>query len=218
VHGARPRACYRSAARPGIAPAWASQEKRLDDDDYEVEGAHEREVEKAVEKRDPMAQRIALMTAILSTIGAMVNYASGNAQTEALFLKNQSILRQSQASDQWAYYQSKSTKMHIAAASARLATDPAVRQSFVDERDAEDKSRHAVQAEAVRLQNESVRLAGESDAKLRPHERLALALGALQIGIALSAITVLTRRRWLLWGAGTAAAIGIASAVSALFV
>lgn len=188
------------------------------DDDYDVEGPHDKEVEEAAERRDPLAQRIALMTAILSTVGAIVNYASGNAQNEALFLKNESILKQSQASDQWAYYQSKSTKMHIADAAAKLASDPAVRQSFIAERDLEDKGRRLVQHEAQGLQDESRRLARESDLKLRPHEVLARALSFLQIGIALAAITVLTRRRWLLWGAAAAAAIGIAAAATAFLI
>lgn len=185
------------------------------DDDYDVEGPHDREVEEAAQRRDPLGQRIALMTAILSTVGAIVNYASGNAQNEALFLKNESILRQSQASDQWAYYQSKSTKSHIADAAARLATDAAVRQGFLAERDLEDKGRLAVQRQAQRLQDESRRLARESDLKLRPHEVLARSLSFLQIGIALAAITVLTRRRWLLWGATASAVIGIGAALAA---
>jgi hypothetical protein len=135
------------------------------DDDYELEGPHKREVEETAERRDPLAQRIALMTAALLTVGAIVNYASGNAQTEALFLKNESILRQGQASDQWAYYQSKSTKSHIADAAAKLASDPAVRQGFIAERDAEDKVRLAVQREANRLQNESRRLVRDPSAE-----------------------------------------------------
>lgn len=188
------------------------------EDDYDVEGPHDKEVEEAAERRDPLAQRIALMTAILSTVGAIVNYASGSAQNEALFLKNESILKQSQASDQWAYYQSKSTKLHIADAAAKLAADPAVRQGFIAERDAEDKGRIQVQHEAQALQDESRRLARESDIKLRPHEYLARALSFLQIGIALAAITVLTRRRWLLWGAAAAAAIGIAAAATAFLI
>lgn len=185
------------------------------DDDFEIEGPHDHAIEHAVERRDPLAQRIALMTAVLSTVGAIVNYASGNAQTEALVLKNQSILLQTRASDQWAYYQSKSTKSHIANGMAALATDSAVRQRFAAERDLEDKQRLHVQKEARRLEMESQRLARESDAKLRPHERLALSLGFLQIGIALAAITVLTRRRWLLWGAASAALIGVGAAASA---
>jgi hypothetical protein len=51
-----------------------------------------------------LAQRIALMTAILATIGTLISYQSGSAQNEAMFLKNQSILKQAEASDQFACF------------------------------------------------------------------------------------------------------------------
>jgi Domain of unknown function (DUF4337) len=189
----------------------------MDDDDYEVPGSpHEEALEEAAERgRDRLAQRVALMTAILSTVGALINYQSGNAQTEAMFLKNESILKQAQASDQWAYYQARSTKAHIAGVAAALAAEPALRQRFVEERDKEDKARIEVQRVAAKLQEESRTLAAASEAKLRPHERLALALSCVQIAVALAAITVLTRRRWLLWGVGCAALAGFGAAVSA---
>jgi hypothetical protein len=174
-------------------------------------------VEEASEKeRDGLAQRIALMTAVLATIGALISYQSGTAQTEAMFLKNQSILKQAEASDQWAFYQAKSTKGHIAAATAALATSPDVKARFLAEAEKENKEKAEVQAEARKLQNESKKLGEESEAKLRPHERLALALTFIQIAVALAAITVLTKRRWLLWGSVGAAATGIIAAIAAL--
>jgi len=186
------------------------------DDDYDIPTPHEHALEEAAERgSDRLAQRVALMTAILSTAGALINYQSGNAQTEAMFLKNESILKQGQASDQWAYYQAKATKAHIADAAAALATVPAVRERFIGERNKEDRERAEVQRAAERLEADSRRLAGESDAKLRPHERLALALSCVQVAVALAAITVLTRRRWLLWGAGCAALAGFVAAISA---
>lgn len=191
----------------------------MDDDDYEVPSPHEHALEEAAEReRDGLAQKVALMTAILSTVGALINYQSGNAQTEAMFLKNESILKQAQASDQWAYYQAKSTKAQIAGAAAALATEPAQRQRFADVRDKEDRARIGVQRTAEKLQEESRQLAAESDAKLRPHERLALALSCVQIAVALAAITVLTRRRWLLWGVGLSALAGFGAAASAFLV
>ena len=161
------------------------------EEEYEVPGPHEHAVEEATEKeRDGLTQRIALMTAILATIGALISYQSGNAQNEAMFLKNESILKQAQASDQWALYQAKSTKGHIAEATAALAI-------------------------ARQLEKQSRKLGEASEAKLRPHERLAMALTFIQIAVALAAITVLTRRRWLLWGSVSAAAAGILAAGSA---
>lgn len=188
------------------------------EEDYEVPSPHEHAVEEAVEKeKDSLAQKIALMTAVLATVGALVSYQSGSAQTEAMFLKNQSILKQAEASDQWAFYQAKSVKGHIAEAAAELATSAEVKARFIAQKEKEEKEKVEVQAEAKKLQAESRKLGEESEAKLRPHERLALALTFIQIAVALAAITVLTRRTWLLWGSVASAAVGIIAAVSAAF-
>lgn len=186
------------------------------EEDYEVPSPHEHAMEEAVEKDgQSLAQKIALMTAILATVGAVVSYQSGSAQNEAMFLKNQSILKQAEASDQWAFFQAKAVKSHIDDAAAALATDPEIKTRFLADKAKEDKEKVEIRAEAQKLQDESRKLGQESEAKLRPHERLALALSALQIAIALAAITVLTKRRWLLWGSVTFASIGILTAVSA---
>ncbi len=188
------------------------------EDEYEVPSPHEHALEEAVEKeRDGLTQKIALMTAILATVGALISYQSGSAQNEAMFLKNESILKQSQAGDQWAFYQAKSMKSHLDDAAAALAADPVVKARFLADKAKEDTERLEIQAEAKKLQAESRKLGEDSEAKLRPHERLALALTFLQIAIALAAITALTKRRWLLWGSVGSAAVGLVAAASAFF-
>jgi Domain of unknown function (DUF4337) len=187
------------------------------ENEYEVPSPHERAVEEAVEKeRDGLSQKLALMTAVLATVGALVSYQSGSAQNEAMFLKNESILKQAEASDQWAFYQAKSMKSHLDDATAALATDPQTKARFMADKAKEDSEKTQIQEEAKKLQAQSRKLGADSDAKLRPHERLALALTLLQIAIALAAITVLTKRRWLLWGSLASAVIGIVAAVTAL--
>lgn len=188
------------------------------ENEYEVPSPHEHALEEAVEKeRDGLTQKIALMTAILATVGALISYQSASSQNEAMFLKNESILKQAQASDQWAFYQAKSMKSHLDDATVALASDPEVKARFLAEKAKEDTERLEIQVEAKKLQAESRKLGEDSDAKLRPHERLALALTFLQIAIALAAITVLTKRRWLLWGSVGSAAIGLVAAASAFF-
>jgi hypothetical protein len=187
------------------------------EEEYEVPSPHEHAVETSAEKEGAgLSQKIALMTAVLATVGALVSYESGSAQNEAMFLKNQSILKQAEASDQWAFYQARSIKGHIDDATAALATDPAVKAQFLAQKVKEDAGKAEVQAEAQRLQAESRKLSQESEAKLRPHERLAMALTFIQIAIALAAITVLTKRRWLLWGSVASAASGIVIALTAV--
>src|SRR5476649_2550155 len=181
------------------------------DEDYEVPSPHEHAVEEKAE-HDGLAQKIALMTAILATVGALISYQSGSAQNEAMFLKNESILTQARASDQWALYQAKSTKGHIAEATA---ADPAVKAHFLADAAKEQHDKELVKADATKLGQESRELGERSEAKLRPHERLALALTFIQIAVALAAITVLTRKRWLVWGSVVAAAVGIGTSVYA---
>jgi len=158
------------------------------EDEYEVPSPHERELEEAVEKeRDGLTQNIALMTAILATIGALISYQSGSAQNEAMFLKNQSILKQAEASDQWAFYQAKSMKGHLDDAVAALSSTQEIKARYLADKKKQDREKAEVQAEAQKLQAESRKLGEESEAKLKPHERLALALTFIQIAIALAA-------------------------------
>lgn len=188
------------------------------EDEFEVPSPHEHAVEEQTENSsNRLAQKIALMTAVLATIGALISYQSGSAQTESMFLKNESILKQAEASDQWAFYQAKSMKGHLAEATMDTATSPEVRAKYSAQLARLEKEKAEIQIEAKKLQKESHRLGEQSEAKLRPHERLALAMTFIQIAVALAAITVLTRRIWLLWGSVAAAAVGLVAAVTAFF-
>ena len=56
----------------------------------------------------------------------------------------------------------------------------------------------------------------QSGAQLpHPHHRLAQSMMLVQIAISLASITVLTRRRWLLWVGGVAAVGGLSLTVMA---
>ncbi|MBI2800066.1 MAG: DUF4337 family protein [Gammaproteobacteria bacterium] len=186
------------------------------DDEYEVAGPHEHALEEVDDKRtDGLVQKVALMTAMLATIGALISYQSGSAQNEAMFLKNQSILKQAEASDQFAFYQAKSVKAHLDEAIASLSTERETKTHYLAIKKTEDEEKATILIDARKLQAESKKLGEESEARLKPHERLALALTLIQIAIALAAITALTRRRWLFWGSVTSAAAGIIVATTA---
>src|SRR5512141_583734 len=129
-------------------------------EEYEVPSPHEKAVEAAGESRfDSMVQRIALMIAVL------ISYHSGSAQNEAMFLKNQSILKQAEASDQFAFYQAKSVKSHIAEAVASVASAPETKARFHTAQAKEDTEKAAILVDAKRLQEESKALGEKSEAK-----------------------------------------------------
>jgi hypothetical protein len=183
------------------------------EEEYEGPKPHEEALEERAEG-DGFAQRVALMTAILATIGALFSYESGSAQNDAMFLKNESILRQAEASDRWAYYQAKSVKSHLDEIAASLATDAATKQRYSALGAREDEDKAKLQKEAEALEQQSKQLGEEAEATLKPHHRLSLGMTLVQIAVALAAITVLTRRRWLIWCSAAAALLGLGVAVS----
>ena len=85
-----------------------------------MHGVHEHAVEHQAHGGDSFAGRIAVMTAILSTVGALFSFQGGNEQNLALLEKNEAAIKQAQASDQWAYYQSKGNKQNLAELGAAL--------------------------------------------------------------------------------------------------
>src|SRR4051794_36826941 len=86
---------------------------------FHVHGPHDHAVEHA-SHADPFAGRIAVMTAIFATIGALFGYMAGATQNDALLFKNESAIRKTEASDQWNFYQAKSSKQNLAELGATL--------------------------------------------------------------------------------------------------
>src|SRR5215472_2705111 len=91
-------------------------------EEFEVRGAHEEALDHAAEAgaSDPFAGRIAVLTAILSTIGAVFGYQGGATQNEALLLKNEAGIHKTEAANQWAFYQAKAQREAIAELAAQL--------------------------------------------------------------------------------------------------
>lgn len=91
-------------------------------EEFEVRGAHDEALDHAAESgaSDQFAGRIAVMTAILSTVGAVFGYEGGATQNEALLLKNEAAIHKTEAANQWAYYQAKGQKEAIAELAAQL--------------------------------------------------------------------------------------------------
>lgn len=177
------------------------------DDEFEIPSEHEHAVEHAAEHGKPMGQEIALFSAVLATVGAIVSFLGGHTQNDALYYKNEAVLMKARASDDWAYFQSEEIKARLAQVAPAVTPDARSRQAV-------DVARYTLHAAALRSEAEdydrkSERANAESEKSLEPHIKLAIAMTFIQIAIALASITALTRRKWLLWGAFAAAAVGI---------
>ncbi len=164
---------------------------------FHVHGPHDHAVEHAAEHEGPgLGQQIAIFTAILATVGALVSYQGGATQNEAMLFKNEAVLKKAHASDQWGYYQAKSSKQHLMELAIVLA--PKDKTDFYRSQvEKYDKEKKEIKLQAEKLDQESIAADEASEHAMHPHHRLAQAMTLIQISISLASITVLTRRRWL---------------------
>ena len=172
-----------------------------------VHGAHDHAVEHAGHTPG-LGQQVAIFSAILATVGAVVSFLGGHTQNEALLYKNEAVLKKTEASNMWNYYQAKSTKQNLAEFAAGITTDPRAQEKFRSEVQRYATEKEGIKKQAEELEAKSKAADEMSQHALHPHERLAISMTLLQIAIALASITVLTQKRWLLYGAGLAAFVG----------
>jgi len=99
---------------------------------------------------------------------------------------------------------------------ATLVTQPDKVQFYQGETERYKKEQAEIKQAAEKLEAESKEWDQRSEEQMHLHHRWALAATAMQIAIALSAIALLTRRSWLVYGVYAVAAIGAAFGALAL--
>ena len=177
---------------------------------FHVHGPHDHELEHAAQhgERDSFAGMIAVMTAILATIGALFSYMGGATQANAGLYKNNAAIKKTEASNQWNYFQAKSTKQALAEQARDLAPEDK-KAAYQGKVDRYEREKNEIKAAADKLEAESKEWDLQSEAQMHLHHRWAQATTALQISIALAAIALLTRRKWLEWGMFGVAGLGV---------
>jgi len=182
-------------------------------DHFHAHGPHDHEVEHAAHSGDPFAGRVAVMTAIFATIGALFGYMAGATQNDALLFKNEAAIKKTEASDQWNFYQAKSSKQNLAELGATLTTGEQ-QAKYQKEVERYRKEKDEIMAEAKKLEEAAKDAGKKSDAEMHDHHRWAQAMTLIQIAIALAAITILTRIRSM--GIGAIVVAGASVALGAL--
>lgn len=174
---------------------------------FHVHGPHDHEVEHAAHGGDAFSSRIAVMTAILATIGALFGYMGGATQADAAMFKNNAAIKKTEASNQWNYYQAKSNKQNLAELAMVLpGVDKSKYKAEVERYKAE---KNEIKAAAEKLEAASHEFDVKSDKSMHEHHRWAQATTAIQVAIALAAITLLTRKKWLNYGSYGVGVVGV---------
>ncbi len=177
---------------------------------FHVHGPHDHELEHAAQHEpDGFAGRLAVTTAVIATIGALFAYQGGATQANAGLFKNNAAIKKTEASNQWNYYQAKSSKQNLAELAVELA--PESRKTFYVEEVKRYKVEKAeIMFAAKKLEDESTAWDKQSDEQIHQHHRWAQATTALQIAIAMAAIALLTKSKGLQYGVYGLSAVGSA--------
>ncbi|MES2159547.1 MAG: DUF4337 domain-containing protein [Pseudomonadota bacterium] len=184
-------------------------------DGFHVHGPHDHAVEHAAHGSDGFSNNIAVMTAILATVGATFGYLGGATQNDAALFKNNAAIDKTQAANSWNYYQAKSSKQNLAELAMSLpGIDPKKYEADMARYKSEKED---IKKDAEKWEESSKEWNHKSDEAMHEHHQWALATTAEQIAISLAAITLLTRKKWMMGLAYGVAGVGIALGAFAWF-
>ncbi|MDM0075536.1 DUF4337 domain-containing protein [Variovorax sp. J2P1-59] len=188
---------------------------------FHVHGPHDHELEHAgahgeadsgpassEHGRRSMTSQIAVCTAVIATVGAIFAYMGGLTQANAGLYKNNAGMKKTEASNQWNYFQSKSTKQALAEF-ARDTSPEERRQEWQKKVSRYEQEKGEILLVAQKLEADATDWDQRSEAQMHQHHRWAQATTALQVSIALAAMALLTRRKWLEWGMLAVAGVGL---------
>jgi len=184
---------------------------------FHVHGPHDHELEHAVEHAaeghhgvagGSMTNQIAMFTAVIATVGAIFAYMGGATQANAGLFKNNAALKKTEASNQWNYYQAKSSKQNLAELALVLVSDDK-KAGYAKEIDRYKGEKAEIKLAADKLEAEAQDWDRKSEEQMHQHHRWAQATTALQVSIALAAIALLTKKKWLEWGMFGVAGVGV---------
>jgi hypothetical protein len=182
---------------------------------FHVHGPHDHELEHAAQHEPKgLAGQLAVVTAVLATVGAIFAYMGGATQANAGLYKNDAAIKKTEASNQWNYYQAKSSKQNLSELAQELAPD-AKKSFYADEIKRYKTEKAEIKLAAEKLEAESKAWDDKSAEQMHQHHRWAQATTVLQIAIAMAAIALLTRKRWLEKLVFGASAVGIVLGVLA---
>jgi Na+/glutamate symporter len=184
---------------------------------FHVHGPHDHELEHAAQgghgddhggkKGGGSIAQIAVVTAIIATVGAIFGYMGGATQANAGLYKNNAAIKKTEASNQWNYFQSKSTKQSLAELARDLAPEDK-KATYQGKVDRYEKEKNEIKLAAEKLEADATSWDKQSDEQMHQHHRWAQATTLLQVSIAMAAIALLTKKKWVEYGMFALAGIG----------
>ena len=157
----------------------------------------------------PLTVPVSVTISILAVLVAGVTLLGHRAHTEELLL-------QSQATDQWAYYQAKNIRLHEVQAVADMlgALAPLDKEKAATVREKYVKEVERYNSDKEEISEKAKDLEKERDLVSRRADRFDGGEALLEVGLVICSITLLTKRRGFWFGGMLIGAVGVAMALT----
>ena len=175
---------------------------------------HAKHAAHAIAAGDTLTRDVAVAVAIMAVVAATIGGLQETESAHALGLKNEAVLLQAKASDQWSFFQAKSVKKNAYAIAAEQASSTASAK-FSERATRYADEEEKIQETAKKLEEQSHTRWEESDHHSHRQHTLTLGATLVHAAIAISSLAIFTRRRFALNGALLMGVGGVAVAALA---
>jgi hypothetical protein len=150
---------------------------------------HSEHAEHAAHERDPFVSNVSITIAVLAVLAAAAGSLESIEGDKAITASAEAVLHQDQATDSWTEYEADSLKRHLYTIASNAGGAHA------------DDYKKAVQDNAKKQ---------DSDGHEKRHDWLTGSATITEIGIAISTVAIITKRRLAWFGALGLGAVGLA--------
>ena len=168
---------------------------------------HHEHAEHAAHEHDPFTSLVAITVAVLAVLAATAGSLETVEGGLAITASSEAVLSQDKATDMWNEYEADSLKKHMygIAAEAGGPHEAEFRKTAKEQTKKQDE----IKKKATENEADRDRLIRESGAHEKRHHWLTGAATLIEIGIALSTVAIITKRRLFWLGAVGLGVVGI---------
>ena len=164
----------------------------------------EKQAQKDKELRDSWTKYVSLTLVCLAVLTAIATLKGGGFTTRTLKELNEATFQQAHASDQWSFFQAKSIKQNLYEIEGDLMPKDADAKAIEKvkakvEKYGKEKDEIMKEAKAHEVKRDGARTSAAKAAELSKDMGMAITL--FQISVALGGVCLITKKKWLWFGA-----------------
>jgi len=162
----------------------------------------------AAETGDSLISQVTFTIAVLAVVAAISASLETTESDAAISAKNDAVLAQDQATDQWGFANSKALRKNIYSIAADAAGPKADAYAKSVAKETAGEAQAKAQAQALEAKRETLLAKGEAHEER--HGRLTVASTLLHMAIAIATLAIILHRKWPWYAALALSAGGLA--------